>query len=342
MGNCFTTKKSTNKHFSEITPSSFSDNFSLKQPPPPPQPPLVFLHGDSSNSATHFLRFALRFKPLTLRFIPSSDETPPSTFTLRFEKSGDAVTGTADTVLRFADSKLPHPPLLRKVDDDVAETTSFEVVRMVELQHRSVRWHVERVARWTADLATRGGKEAVDPRVGTPKMEVNKLGKNYGKLVEVLQEHAQMEERIIFPFLEAHDQGVCRCVNEEHARDLPIMNGIKEDIKSIGVMNIGTPTHREALYSLSARLKTLQENCRDHFNEEERNLVPILEGAELTREQQKKIVEQCMDVMQGTHSHLFRFFIEGLLPHEAIEYLDVIMACVNNEKASSMLHLLVD
>lgn len=51
--------------------------------------------------------------------------------------------------------------------------------------------------------------------------------------------------------------GVCRVVNEEHARDLPIMNGIKEDIKSVGV-NLGKSTHKEAFHSLSTRLKTLQ------------------------------------------------------------------------------------
>lgn len=46
--------------------------------------------------------------------------------------------------------------------------------------------------------------------------------------------------------------------NEEHARDLPIINGIKEDIKSMVVMEAGTPFHQEALLNLSLRLKTLE------------------------------------------------------------------------------------
>lgn len=46
--------------------------------------------------------------------------------------------------------------------------------------------------------------------------------------------------------------------NEEHARDLPIMNGIKEDIKSIGVLDSGSPAYQEALLSLSTRLSSLQ------------------------------------------------------------------------------------
>lgn len=36
------------------------------------------------------------------------------------------------------------------------------------------------------------------------------------------------------------------------------MNGIKEGIKSIGVMDSGSPDYQEALSNLSARLKSLQ------------------------------------------------------------------------------------
>ncbi|KAH9619636.1 hypothetical protein KSS87_017089 [Heliosperma pusillum] len=329
MGNCFRKKQSTNKHSSEIAPSSSSfDNLSTKKP-------LVYLHGDSSNSATHYLRFALQYKPIILRFIP----TDTTSFTLRFDSAaGEAVSGSAETLIRFVELKFPVPAIVR------SERTAFEevVLRMVELQHRSVMWHMERVARWGKDMATRGGREVFDPKVGTPRMEVVKLGKSYGNLLEVLLEHAQMEERILFPLLDAADPGMCRCVNEEHARDLPIMNGIKEDIKSIGVMVTGTSTHQEALCSLSARLNTLLDNCRDHFNEEEINLFPLLEAAELTEEKLRKTVERCIDVMQRTHSHFFSFFIQGLLPHEAIQYLDLMMTCVNKERVSSMLHLLVE
>lgn len=51
--------------------------------------------------------------------------------------------------------------------------------------------------------------------------------------------------------------GLCKAVNEEHAKHLPIMNGIKEDIKSIGVLDSGTLIYQEALYNLSTRLKSL-------------------------------------------------------------------------------------
>lgn len=52
--------------------------------------------------------------------------------------------------------------------------------------------------------------------------------------------------------------GLAKAAKEEHARDLPLMNGIKEVIKSVGVLDSGSPDYTEALYSLSTRLKSLQ------------------------------------------------------------------------------------
>lgn len=52
--------------------------------------------------------------------------------------------------------------------------------------------------------------------------------------------------------------GLCKAAKEEHARDLPIMNGIKEIIKSIEVLESSSPKYRDVLYTLSARLKSLQ------------------------------------------------------------------------------------
>lgn len=67
-----------------------------------------------------------------------------------------------------------------------------------------------------------------------------------------------------------------------------------------------------------------------------------MEAAELSREQQEKVLEQCLDVMQGTHSHLFRFFMEGLLPQDALHYLDMVIASSNNERVASMLRMIVE
>lgn len=79
-----------------------------------------------------------------------------------------------------------------------------------------------------------------------------------------------------------------------------------------------------------------QEHCKEHFEEEERELLPLMEGAELSKEEQERVLDQCLDVMQGTHSHLFRFFLEGLLPHEAMQYLDLIAKSTDKARASSM------
>jgi len=58
--------------------------------------------------------------------------------------------------------------------------------------------------------------------------------------------------------LENKNAGLAKAAKEEHARDLPLMNGIKEVIKSVGVLDSGSPDYHEALYSLSSRLKSLQ------------------------------------------------------------------------------------
>lgn len=54
------------------------------------------------------------------------------------------------------------------------------------------------------------------------------------------------------------DVGLSKVAKEEHARDLPIMNGIKEIIKSVEVLDSGSPNYREALNNLSSRLKSFQ------------------------------------------------------------------------------------
>ena len=62
--------------------------------------------------------------------------------------------------------------------------------------------------RWAEDLSTRGGRRTVDPSVGSPRMELRKFGKNYSQLLEVMLEHAQMEEKVVFPVLERADRGM--------------------------------------------------------------------------------------------------------------------------------------
>ncbi|KAA8539083.1 hypothetical protein F0562_025775 [Nyssa sinensis] len=325
MGNCFgTLKKST----SDIAPSDYIKGS-----------PIVRLYGSPTCILTSHIRFALLYKPVSLHFIPS--ETPnfgSETPVLQF--GSDTVSGSRETLLRYIDSKFPNPPLMSN-GSRYDETTPL-VVSAAILQHRSMIWHVERLVRWAEDLATRGGRTMGDPVMGSPRMEVRKFGRSYSQLLEVMLEHAQMEEKVVFPIMEMADRGLSKGANEEHARDLPIMNGIKEDIKSIGVLDSGSPVYQEALSNLSTRLKTLQEHCKEHFQGEERNLLPLMEATELSREQQERVLEQCLDAMQGTHSHLFCFFLEGLRPRDALQYLDLITRCSDRERVTSILHVIVE
>ncbi|KAK4359785.1 hypothetical protein RND71_022014 [Anisodus tanguticus] len=319
MGNCLgLSRKST----SEIAPADVLRKH-----------PAVKLYGHPNSIPSNYIRCALLYKSITVTFIPSNTHQSP---VLHYKT--DIVTGSVNDVLRYLDVKFPDPKLLTVCYD---ETTPF-VVWLVILQHRSMTWHLERMGRWSEDLAARGGKARGDPAMGTPRMEMRKFARGYSQLLEVMLEHAQMEERVVFQILEKADRGLCKAANEEHARDLPMMNGIKEDIKSIGVLDSGHPAYQEFLCNLSTRLKTLKEHSKKHFEEEEKNLLPLMEAAELSKAQQDKVLDQCLDVMQGTHSHLFRFFMEGLLPSDAMHYLDMLSRCSDQNRVSSMLSLIVD
>ncbi|XP_059628448.1 uncharacterized protein LOC132271171 [Cornus florida] len=325
MGNCFgKLKKST----AEIAPSDYVKGS-----------PTVRLYGSPHSNLTSYIRFALLYKPLSLHFVPS--ETPDfgsESPVLQF--GSESVSGSLQTLVQYIESKFPNPPLMSygsRYDDKTPP-----VAAAAALHHRSMVWHVERLVRWADDLAVRGGKAGGNPAVGSPRMEVRKFGRSYSQLLDLMLEHAQMEEIIVFPILEMADRGLSKAANEEHARDLPIMNGIREDIKSIGVLDSGSPVYQEALFNLSTRLKTLQEHCVEHFEAEERDLLPLLEAAELSAEQHERVLEQCLDVMKGTHSNLFRFFIEGLRPQDAMQYMDLIIRCSDEDRVSSMFRMLLE
>ncbi|GLT88735.1 hypothetical protein SLE2022_067470 [Rubroshorea leprosula] len=310
MGNCFVKLKKS--------PAAYTNRY-----------PPVQLYGSASSTLTAYIRFALLHKNLTIHFVPT--DTPPFAYeTPVLQIGSETVSGYRETLLHFIETKFPNPPLAI-----VSVETTPLVVRVTWLQHQSVMWHIERMVRWTEDLATRRGKKAVDPAVGSPRMEVKKFEKSYSQLLEVMLEHARMEETVVFPVLDRADRGICKAANEEHARDLPIMNGIKEDIKSIGVMEYGSATYKEAMCTLAMRLKSLQKHCKQHFEDEEKDLLPLIEATDLNEEQQKVILGQCYDSMKATHSNLFDFFLEGLLPKEAMQYLDIFMKCSDQEQIAS-------
>ncbi|KAK9078712.1 hypothetical protein SSX86_002769 [Deinandra increscens subsp. villosa] len=342
---------SDHKSHRKTSQSDSINPFLSPSPAPSPAPaklPVVRLYGSPSNPATSYIRFALLYKPVTLIYAPS--ETPDFGFqTPVIQYGSDVISGSSVTILRYLDAKFPKPMLLSNWSGGACDwsggawnETIPAVVAAAVLQHRSLVWHLERMVRWAEDLAARGGRSKGDPVMGSARMEVKKCAKSYSQLLEVMLEHAQMEEKIVFPVLEREDRGLSKSANEEHARDLPLMNGIKEDIKTIIVLDSGSSSCQDALFTLSTRLKLLQENCKQHFEEEERGILPLMEAAELTQGQQERLLEQSLDVMPGTHSHLLKFFMEGLLPQEAMLYLDLITRCTDKDRAGSIYRFLVE
>ncbi|KAK7344797.1 hypothetical protein VNO77_14898 [Canavalia gladiata] len=347
MGNCLRTSE---KLTAEIVPHDGPSVY-----------PAVRLRGSPNTVLTAYTRFVLLQNAVSSDNVSAS--RPPAVvpssaargrgfkpeIPVTFQVGSGVASGSRDALLRFIDSKFPDlppetevaPTIVAEIDSEDEEETTSLVVRVTRLQHKSMTWHVERMVKWAEDLATRGGRRAVDPKVGTWKMEVVKFGRSYSQLLEVMMEHAQMEERVLFPIFDKADRGLSKAAKEEHARDLPIMNGIKEIIKSVEVLDSRSPNYRETLYNLSSRLKSLQGQCQQHFMEEELELLPIMEAVELSKEQDESALELCFVVMQGTHGRLLKFLLEGLPPRDAMKYLDLISMCRDKERMESMLRMVV-
>ncbi|KAK8921727.1 hypothetical protein KSP39_PZI020884 [Platanthera zijinensis] len=289
--------------------------------PADPLPPATAaqLHGQETCLIAWRIRVALLYKGAAVDFVESGTGDP-------FLLFGSAkVEGSEESLLRYIDKKFGGPQAASAAAArDGKGTLAGEVVM---LQHRSIQRHVEGMVYWARKMSTEGA----DWRMGRAA-EGRRMGKWYAELVEMMLEHAQMEERLLFPALDrAADYEICRAANEQHGRDLPIMNGIKEDIKSLMAMEVGGLLYRETLPNLSLRFTTLQEHCKQHFQEEERELLPLLESAESFRREegeepwpQDRWVQQVVALMEATHSRHFPFFMAALLPCEALRYIALI------------------
>jgi hypothetical protein len=51
----------------------------------------------------------------------------------------------------------------------------------------------------------------------------------------------------------------------DHARDLPVMNGIREDIKGVMALEQGCADHLEGLQALATRLHAYQVSICEHL-----------------------------------------------------------------------------
>ncbi|XP_037414885.1 uncharacterized protein LOC119277684 [Triticum dicoccoides] len=213
---------------------------------------------------------------------------------------------------------------------------------MVRLQHRSAERHLEGVAAKLAEMVKKGAKKAGKGRnVAVEGAEVRRLGKWYGDAMEVMLEHARMEERVLFPDIQrASFPGVCDKVQEQHGKHLPMMNGIKEDIKTLLTLELGSALFYEVLVNLSVRLKALQDHTKEHFKEEEKDMLPRLESVRRMQREEGNVPDksnsgwasEAMGTMEMTHSKLFPFFMTGLMPQEAVQYLDLVCRCTKNTR----------
>lgn len=101
-------------------------------------------------------------------------------------------TDLAKTILvKSAVEKLPQP-----------------LVTLALLQHKSIRWHLEAFVKLVQEFDSINRRSSIDTMERTVfGTRLKELPKVYDRLLELLQEHAQMEERVIFPALETADQG---------------------------------------------------------------------------------------------------------------------------------------
>ena len=139
--------------------------------------------------------------------------------------------------------------LVSSISKTLAERAPPSLVTLTVLQHKSILCHMEEVVRFADELAVskKEGFKVIDPAKGSIAMQIKRLSKSYAQLVDLMQEHAQMEERIIFPALESADRGITQLANDEHARDFPLMNGIREQMKTVTVLEAGSPDRSQAL-----------------------------------------------------------------------------------------------
>lgn len=238
--------------------------------------------------------------------------------------------------------KIDMDLLVSSISKTLAERAPPSLVTLTALQHKSILCHMEKLVRFADELAVskKEGFKGIDSAKGSVAMQIKKLSKDYAQLVDLMQEHAQMEERIIFPALERADKGITQLANDEHARDFPIMNGIREQMKTVTVLEAGTPDRSQALLRLSVKLRQLQAHCMEHFQEEEQSLLPLLEAAELGSREQETLLSSCISVMELSHSQHFPYLLSGLLPHEIQEYLQVAQRCQEKEKIQRMIQSL--
>lgn len=77
---------------------------------------------------------------------------------------------------------------------------------------------------------------------------------------------------------------------------------------------------------------------KEHFKEEEKEQLPLLEAAGFGTSKQQPMVAQAFLVMEASHSRLLPYLLEGLKPHEVHQYLGIMkLSTADNAEKNSML-----
>ncbi|KAH7441462.1 hypothetical protein KP509_03G039100 [Ceratopteris richardii] len=242
----------------------------------------------------------------------------------------------------YAPIRMDLDLLHESVSKTLARNVPPPLVTMTLLQHYSILTHLEKLV-VTMDeliLASRHPPKSIDPVKGSVMMQLKKLSGVYSLLVQLMLEHAQMEERLIFPALEKADRGLTKTANESHARDFPLINGINEDFKSVIALEQGSPGRKEALLTVSSRLRDLKAHTIEHFQEEEAELLPLLVAAGVGEKQQAVLAGKCIEVMESSHMHLLPFMLSGLQCHHIHRYVNLMQQSLEEEKAAVLSRML--
>ena len=109
----------------------------------------------------------------------------------------------------YAPIRMDVDLLKEQVSKVLSQDLPPPLVAFTQLQHKSMLRHFQNLV-LSVDEVMNTMKEpsrAVDPVRGSLAMQLKKLSMTYASLLELMLEHAQMEERVIFPSLEKADRG---------------------------------------------------------------------------------------------------------------------------------------
>lgn len=154
-----------------------------------PSPPAVQLHGSETSLIAWRIRVTLVYKLVAVEFVECEASEP-------FLRCGsETIKGTEESLLRYIDKRFGGPPAAAAAD--AKKKGKGMVAEVMVVQHRSVQQHLEGMARWAEKMTAEVGDG-----LKLVAAEGRLMGKFYGELVEIMLEHAQMEERFLFQALD--------------------------------------------------------------------------------------------------------------------------------------------